>query len=80
MGEVGTPPTPGMEDEFRLKCWAVCRSPEEREPGFQAGRGSLVAEPETGHPRAGESTDGQAFFTKHAFRPMAIPSILHEIA
>jgi len=58
VGEVRTPAAAGVEQQFLVKGRTVCCSPEEGEPGFQAGRGSFVAESETRHPRAGESTQG----------------------
>lgn len=50
VSEVGTPTATGVKDKFLLKGRAVRRPPEEREPGFQAGRGSFVAESESSHP------------------------------
>jgi len=56
MGKVGTPATTWVEDKLLFQGGAVCRPPEDSEPGLQAGRGSFVAESESGHPRGGEST------------------------
>ena len=50
VSEVGTPATTGVENEFLFQNGTVCRSPEQREPCLQAGRGSLIAESESSHP------------------------------
>jgi len=56
VSEVGTPTATGVKDKFLLNGRAVRRMPEEGEPGLQSGRGTFVAESETGHPQGGEST------------------------
>ena len=50
VGEVSTPTATWVENEFLFQNGTVCRSPEQREPCLQAGRGSLIAESESSPP------------------------------
>ena len=56
VGEIGPPAALGVETELALQGRAVEGSPEEREPGFEAGTGCFGAETGARHAEKGLSS------------------------